>query len=332
MKKLVLAFIESNPEKIGNDVSANISLDNDTLGGLLGSDFLQRRLTHGEEVRLGSAIVRGRQMAKAVRTGEMPQSELINKIIQQGKLARSCLITANTKLALSVSKLFRNISTLDYRDLVQEGIIGLMLAVDRYDHKKGLKFSTYAVWWIRQRIHRAIANTGATVRLPVYMKNKVFQYRRARIYLESADANAKVSITKIAKKLGWNLEQTQFIQQISEMRTLSLETPIKSGESGTIEDNLASSAPRASQVVDDKTLSVLVSDLLNELPSREADVLQRRFGFGDKGIMETLEEIGKDYGVSRERVRQIESSALSKMMHPSRAEKLAVFFTGKNDL
>ena len=247
------------------------------------------------------------------------RAELEN-IREDGLQAREHLIKANTRLVVSVAKRY-NGRGVPFLDLIQEGNLGLMKAVEKYDYRKGFRFSTYATWWIRQTITRAIADQGRTIRVPVHMVDRIrVMYKRTheleqRLGREPTTDELAESLEIPKKKLEWMIRVSWL--------PLSLETPINEDEDESelgnfIEDQVT---PTPNQSVYTKLLSEKIEEILDSLPYREARILRLRFGL-ENGRFYTLEEVGKKFGLTRERIRQIETKALRRLRHPRRSRQL----------
>ncbi len=285
-------------------------------------------LTREEEQSLGRSIALGRRLEEEeIDPKELDNSPEYKAILYRASLARSQMVECNIRLVISIAKQYAALSDLDFDEVVQEGVIGLMRAVEKFDHTKGFKFSTYATWWIRQSITRAICDKGDLVRMPVHIHESINQYRRAYRYHSKVRADQAVPLQIIANELNWSLEKCFFISNLSQAKSSSLNEKV--GEDGILEviDMLASHNDNTEELIAKLDRAEKLSQSLRELSDREKDILERRFGIGD--IPEqTLEQIGSKYGVTRERIRQIEAKALEKMQRKLLVQQLYSDFSG----
>ncbi|MBC8331451.1 MAG: sigma-70 family RNA polymerase sigma factor [Anaerolineae bacterium] len=314
---------ERIPKANQEDRLANI--DTKDLLGLYFKDAAHVPLLTGEqELRLAKQIERGRKARRKLAKGDITPEERVKlyAYISGEWEAVEHLITANTRLVISVAKKHMG-RGVPFIDLIQEGNIGLMRAAKKFDYKRGYKFSTYATWWIRQAVTRAIADQGRTIRIPVHMGDQISRLFRTQHKLKQ-DLERDPTIEELANELAIPPDKVRYMFQVAR-RPLSLEMPTTIEGDAVLGDFIEDEeTPSPDETTTHQILREQLEEVMEELPAREARILRLRYGIPD-GKSHTLQEVGNKVGVSRERVRQIEAQALRRLRRPGVRRKLQDF-------
>jgi RNA polymerase primary sigma factor len=304
---------------------SGISSD-DTVGLYLKEMARVPLLSLEEEVDLAMKLNEATEAKRELRNdGHDPETrQHLEDVIETGREAREHLIKANTRLVVSIAKKYMG-RGVPFLDLIQEGNLGLMKAVEKFDYTRGYRFSTYATWWIRQTITRAIADQGRTIRVPVHMSDRIRRLYKTARQLEQ-EHGRKPTPEEIAQEMELDARKVRWMLKVS-WRPLSLERPVgeeEDSELGSfIEDE---STPTPTQSAYQNLLREKVEEVLSTLTPREARILRLRFGL-QNGRSYTLEEVGQKFGLTRERIRQIEGKALRRLRHPRRSRQLRDYLT-----
>ena len=284
-----------------------------------------------EETVLATVVSQGRKAQEKIEQnneGKIDLSdsdiEMLDNQVKESVDAKNRLVEANLRLVVSIAKRYVG-RGMQFLDLIQEGNMGLMKAVDKFDYEKGFKFSTYATWWIRQAITRAVADQARTIRIPVHMVetiNKLVRIQRQLVQELSREPLPE----EVAEKMGISVEKVQMIQKIAQ-DPISLESPVGEEDDSSLGDFVSDpNGITPYEFTSKEMLKRELNEILGTLTDREEKVLRMRFGLLD-GRTRTLEEVGKEFGVTRERIRQIEAKALRKLKHPSRSKKIKDFMS-----
>ncbi len=308
-------FLNDNNIEVVADTEIEDGDDSGSITDLINDDLsLPKNLSINDPVRMYL-----KEIGRISLLSLEEELELSKRIDEGDEEAKAILAESNLRLVVSIAKRYvgRNLSFLD---LIQEGNIGLMKAVDKFDSSKGYKFSTYATWWIRQAITRAIADQAKTIRVPVHMVETINKLKRVQRQM-TLELDREPTEEELSKELGMPEEKIREIIKIS-LDPLSLETPIGEEEDSHLGDFVKDeSSLSPEEYAINEVLKDEISELLLTLTEREEQVIKLRFGLID-GTCRTLEEVGSIFGVTRERIRQIEAKALRKLRHPSRSKKL----------
>ena len=331
LRRKGIDIVDSENQKVGSPAPESLDKNHleesfnydDSVGMYLKEMSRVPLLSVEEELDLAVRIEKGRiaKEEKIKLTGRQNTTNRgkLEALIEDGQQARDHLIKANTRLVVSIAKRFMG-RGVPFLDLIQEGNLGLMKAVEKYDYTRGFRFSTYATWWVRQTISRAISDQARTIRVPVHMIDRI-----RHLYKVNQELTQKLgrqpTIEELAEKVELTVRRVQWIMKVS-WQPLSLESPVGDEEESElghfIEDEISlTPAQSAYQTL----LKEKLEDILSTLTPREARVLRMRFGLDD-GTIYTLEEVGQKFGLTRERIRQIEGRALRQLRHPMRARQL----------
>lgn len=313
------SFMENGIEVVSEDESDNAEEEDGS------GDTSVEELTLSKDIKINDPV---RMYLKEIGRINLLTSdeefEYAQRAVEGDEEAKKALAESNLRLVVSIAKRYVGRGML-FLDLIQEGNIGLMKAVDKFDPTKGYKFSTYATWWIRQAITRAIADQARTIRVPVHMVETINKLARIQRQL-TQELNREPTDEEIAKKLGISIEKVREVYKISQ-EPVSLETPIGEEDDSHLGDFIKDERTMGpEEFTTQEMLKEELDGVLLTLTEREEKVLRLRFGLDD-GQCRTLEEVGQIFGVTRERIRQIEAKALRKLRHPSRSRKLKDFLT-----
>ena len=314
-------------ERMSADGASDVGNTADTVRMYLKEIGRVDLLTTDDERRLAQAIDEGHRAAVAVdqhhgKAIPAAENRRLMRTVTAGQTAKSELIQANLRLVVSIAKRYSG-RGMQFLDLIQEGNMGLMRAVDKFDHTKGFKFSTYATWWIRQAITRSIADQARTIRIPVHMVESMNRVLRTQRQMHQ-ELEREPTLDELADRCALSPDRIREILRISQ-DPLSLDSPVGEEEDSSFADFIPDlSAEVPADMATRSMLTKAVEEALGELSEREREIVRMRFGLDD-GQARTLEDVGKEFRVTRERVRQIEAKTLAKLRHPMRSQRLKEF-------
>ena len=315
-------FLDFDDELTTDDTIASdpvVAVSSDAVGLYLKELGRIPLLTAEEEVILAKQYETGLQTLQETQVANRPPHPFEQEVIDEGNAAREQIIQANTRLVVSIAKKYTN-RGMPFLDLIQEGNLGLMRAVEKFDYRRGYRFSTYATWWIRQSISRAIVDHGRTIRIPTHMSDRIrLLYKTAR-ELEQTTGK-KTTIEEIASAMDITVRKARWMMRVSQ-QPMSIDEPISVNHEDSLADFIPDeNEPNPADVTHTNMLTKTIEDVLNGLSPREQKVLRLRFGL-QTGRSHTLDEVGEEFGLTRERIRQIEGKALRRLRHPRCSRKL----------
>lgn len=315
-------YDEEEPHKAPLFDLSNVPID-DSVGLYFREMGQQDLLTAEEEVQLAKEIEAGQEAVEQLQEEgnelTLDEEDGLYLLKERGEAARAHLIRANTRLVVSIAKKYRG-RGLQFLDLIQEGNVGLMKAVEKYDYRRGNRFSTYATWWIRQAVTRALANHGRTIRIPAHLGGRISKLYQVAQELEQQQGRQPTA-EEIAEEMDLPAERVRWMLRTSR-QPVHLERPVGDESDAELGDFIEDSeAPPPAEMVAQTMLTEEISQILDQLTPREARILRLRYGLQD-GESRTLKEVGEMFGLSRERIRQLEKEALRKLRHPNFAGHL----------
>jgi len=318
-------FVDDAPHAAPIFDLSNVPID-DSVGLYFREMGQQQLLSADEEVQLAKEIEAGRLADEVIDSDEFIEEEWGEywRIKEIGDAARAHLIRANTRLVVSIAKKYRG-RGLQFLDLIQEGNVGLMKAVEKYDYRRGNRFSTYATWWIRQAVTRALANHGRTIRIPAHLGGRISKLYQVAQELEQ-DLGRQPSAEEIAEHMDLPADRVRWMLRTSR-QPVHLERPVGDESDAELGDFIEDvELPQPAETVAQNMLTEEIGEILDQLTPREARILRLRYGLQD-GESRTLKEVGEMFGLSRERIRQLEKEALRKLRHPNFAGHLRQYLS-----
>jgi RNA polymerase sigma factor (sigma-70 family) len=317
---VAITFDKEEDETVADDTfpeseeaRADRTVSRDLLRACLADIAGRPLLTLEEEAQLARKIAEARRVEQALSGGELAKTPEVVRTIEAGLAAKRSLVLAHMRLVLSIARRYRYRSNLDLLDLMQEGAAALMRAAEKFDPDRGVRFSTYAVWWVREGITRAIADGGSFVRIPIGIANQIRRLRGVERDLREANGGREPTAAELAQSLEWDIQKTAMVGGLVRSTVSSLESQLPGAEGLTLGETLESEIPTPEHFYAQMELAMLLDKAVEGLPPREKTIITHRFGLAKASEEETLEQIGQELGVSRERVRQLQERAMDKL-------------------
>jgi RNA polymerase primary sigma factor len=317
---VAITFDKEEDEAVADDTfpeseetKADQAVSRDLLRACLAEIAARRLLTWEEEVQLARKIAEARRVEQAISGGELAKTPEVVRTIEAGLAAKRSLVLAHMRLVLSIARKYRYRADMDLLDLMQEGAAALLRAAEKFDPDRGVRFSTYAVWWVREGITRAIADGGSFVRIPVGLANQIRRLRGVERDLREANDGREPTAAELAQSLDWDLQRTAMVGGLARSTVISLESQLPGTEGLSLGETLESEIPTPEHFYAQMELAMLLNKAVEGLPPREKTIITHRFGLAKPSEEETLEQIGEELGVSRERVRQLQERAIEKL-------------------
>ncbi len=317
---VAITFDKEEDEAVADDTlpeseetKADQAVSRDLLRACLAEIAARPLLTWEEEAQLTRKIGDARRAEQAISDGELAKTPEVVRTIEAGAAAKRRLVLAHMRLVLSIARRYRYRSDLDLLDLMQEGAAALLRAAEKFDPDRGVRFSTYAVWWVREGITRAIADGGSFVRIPVGLANQIRRLRGVERDLREANDGREPTAAELAQSLEWDLQRTAMVGGLARSTVISLESQLPGTEGLSLGETLESEIPTPEHFYAQMELAMLLNKAVEGLPPREKTIITHRFGLAKPSEEETLEQIGQELGVSRERVRQLQERAIEKL-------------------
>jgi len=317
---VAITFEQAREEPLSTDAfaraqeaEADRAISRDLVRTCLAGIAARPLLTLDDEVALARRIGEARGLEQALATGGLARTPEVVRTLEEGLAAKQRLVMAHLRLVLSIARRYRQRADEDLLDLVQEGAAGLMRAAEKFDPDRGVRFSTYAVWWVREAIRQAVAGGGHFMRIPMHVADQIRRLRAVEREFREANDGQEPTTAQVAESLGWNMQRTAMVSALAHSTVVSLDSPLPGSEQLTLGETLESEEPTPEQLYAQMQVVMLLGKAVETLSDRERAVITRRFGLKKRGEEEMLEQISQSFGVSRERARQIQERAIDKL-------------------